>query len=349
MESSKNVAAEAQAKPRIGRPPKKRNEGDATEPPVKIQKKEAETPAVQHGARDGSVDLSPDVCIGECNCPPGWHERGKNKEGPSTSNNQEIGAPSDQKSTNQPINSTPDHPTKPIIQTSPLVKAPEPTIFEHATHDSHPIQVPQKIMDKPAAPRVPEPISQVPHNTYSDAASALLSTMNVTHDSHLLLGRSSKELMPKARKRTTRKGEKRLALLENSVRAHDPIREVNGYISIASETDRQPGGSEGTFLYDGLKKYGGASVVLDAKGNDSQFMRRSCEPNAILKHLIGSNGRLAILVLARKNLARRVEVTVPFDSDWKESAIPLKCAKHEENIDECPMEKERKEAMEGGN
>ncbi|EGT53674.1 hypothetical protein CAEBREN_16797 [Caenorhabditis brenneri] len=65
---------------------------------------------------------------------------------------------------------------------------------------------------------------------------------------------------------------------------------------MSTSSPSNPGGSEGFFLHDGIKTNGGVPIVLDAKGNDSQFMRQSCKPNAIWKHVVGSNARLAVSV-----------------------------------------------------
>lgn len=314
MDPSKNVPAEAQAKPGL---------------------------VVQHEdqARSdsrGSVELGERYCDEGCTCRA--HNNGNNNQG---------------KQDRPSISEIPSGQKMPVFYDPTPIQAPEPRINEatmiqvsEQAIQSLPIQVAQQIID--------EPIPQITRNTYSDCASALLSTMEITKNADLVIRRSPNEMMPKAKKRITREGKLGVALFK-PVKARHYIMEVNGLLSILSETDRPPGGLKGRFLYEGLKKSAGGdrfddvSIVLDANGHDSQFIRRSCEPNGILKHVVGSQSRLAVFVFSRVDLKRREEVTVPFDSDWKKSVLPLNCSEHEEDMDQCPMEKERKEAMEGGN
>uniref|UniRef100_A0A1I7ULV5 PHD-type domain-containing protein n=1 Tax=Caenorhabditis tropicalis TaxID=1561998 RepID=A0A1I7ULV5_9PELO len=188
-------------------------------------------------------------------------------------------------------------------------------------------------------------------NEYSKAAAQLLNSMPQTAGADTLLQDS--RLHKKARRMFVEENVEALVTTE-VVAIRQVILEVNGYVSMEAEAKRQPGGGNCVFVYDGLMKGTAGEetgngkqeyVCVDAKkkGNDTKFTRRSCLPNCVLKHVLGSQATLGIMVVATKDIHRNTEVTLPFDYDWVESEQVLECAEHMKNINACPFEKERRE------
>ncbi|CAL2038729.1 unnamed protein product [Caenorhabditis brenneri] len=186
-------------------------------------------------------------------------------------------------------------------------------------------------------------------NEYSKAAAQLLASMHQTAGADTLLEDS--RCHKKARRMFVEESVEALVTTE-VVAIRQVILEMNGYVSMSNEVKRQPGGGNAVFMYDGLMKGtsgeemgdGQELVCVDAKkkGNDSRFCRRSCIPNCVLKHVLGSQATLGIMIVATKDIHRNVEVTLPFDADWRDSDVPLECAEHLKELQMCPFEAERR-------
>ncbi|CAL2050989.1 unnamed protein product [Caenorhabditis brenneri] len=186
-------------------------------------------------------------------------------------------------------------------------------------------------------------------NEYSKAAAQLLASMDQTAgaDKFFEEARSHK----KARRMIV--DENVEALVTNQVVAiHQVILEMNGHVSMSNEVKRQPGGGNSVYMYDGLMNRtareemvnGQELVCVDTKkkGNVSRFTRRSCIPNCVLKHVLASQATLGIMIVATKDIHIDVEVTLPFDTDWRDSDVPLECAEHLKELQMCPFEAERR-------
>jgi hypothetical protein len=65
--------------------------------------------------------------------------------------------------------------------------------------------------------------------------------------------------------------------------------------------------------YNNLENF---SICVDSTtcGNISRFMRRSCQPNCNLKHLIDVNGQLHFIVVSICNIPKNVELTLPYEA-----------------------------------
>lgn len=186
-------------------------------------------------------------------------------------------------------------------------------------------------------------------NEYSKAAAQLLASMHQTAGADTLLEDS--RCHKKARRMFVEENVEALVTTE-VVAIRQVILEMNGYVSMSNEVKRQPGGGSSVFMYDGLMKGtsgeemgdGQELVCVDAKrkGNDSRFTRRSCIPNCVLKHVLGSQATLGIMIVATKDIHRNVEVTLPFDADWRDADVPLECAEHLKELQMCPFEAERR-------
>ncbi|CAO4363241.1 unnamed protein product [Caenorhabditis nigoni] len=189
-----------------------------------------------------------------------------------------------------------------------------------------------------AAQAFNRPVTQL--NEYSKLSSELLNSMPQTVGADILL-------------KDTRRHQKAKALADKLVTTGDVaprelILEVNGRVSMASEVQRSPGGGNGIFMYDGLMR---GIAGEDIMGRKQEFIciettnvsRRSCTPNCVLKHVLGSQATLGIFIVATKPIARSQEVTLPFDADWIQSDVPLQCVDHS-TPQTCPWEEERMRA-----
>uniref|UniRef100_A0A8R1HT69 SET domain-containing protein n=1 Tax=Caenorhabditis japonica TaxID=281687 RepID=A0A8R1HT69_CAEJA len=209
------------------------------------------------------------------------------------------------------------------------------------------VEPPKKaVLPRKSAPALEKRPPQL--NDYSKSAAALLATIQQTAGADVLLQESS-----------DMKRAKRMYVSENvealvttmMVNQRAVVLEVNGHVSMMNEVKRQPGGGGYVFVYDGLMKgttgedmgNGHEYVCVDTKrkGNDSKFTRRSCEPNCVLKHVLGSYSTLGIMIVATKDIPYNQEVTLPFDLDWGMSDQPLECADHVSNMSACPFEQQR--------
>ncbi|EFO84454.1 hypothetical protein CRE_18142 [Caenorhabditis remanei] len=113
------------------------------------------------------------------------------------------------------------------------------------------------------------------------------------------------------------------------------IMEMHGYVGM--EKEKREGST--VFMYEGLA---GRTISIDTR--ETEALRRSCCPNSVLKHVLGSRTLLGIMVVAIKDIPNNTEITLPFNSDWKDSDVPIECVEHQKNILECPFEKERLKA-----
>ncbi|KAF1746519.1 hypothetical protein GCK72_022975 [Caenorhabditis remanei] len=75
------------------------------------------------------------------------------------------------------------------------------------------------------------------------------------------------------------------------------------------------------------------------KDTIGMYIRRSCQPTCQLVHHFGTE--LHLVVEALKPLNGGDEVTLAHESDCLGSQHQLKCAEHEKNPDDCPMEQKR--------
>lgn len=205
-----------------------------------------------------------------------------------------------------------------------------------------------------SAPQYREPEPPKPKvlqlNEYSKAAAHLLASLPRTQ--------GAEQLLEDARERNKAK---RMFVSENVealvtteiINTRAVLIEMTGHISMAREVKRQPGGGGHIFLYDGLMKdaSGGDTgetqelIAVDTrrKGNDTKLTRRSCQPNCVLKHVLGADAVLGVMLVATREIPYNQEVTLPFDQDWVQNDQPLECAEHLHNMTQCPFEKKRRD------
>ncbi|VDM33395.1 unnamed protein product [Hydatigera taeniaeformis] len=109
-----------------------------------------------------------------------------------------------------------------------------------------------------------------------------------------------------------------LMLLEEYEHFIDPINDYNRYVMI-------------------YHNFGDRAVAINTSqyGNDARFIRRSCIPNCFLDHFIVCN-KLRIIIRTTQELMPGVELTIPFDFDYRSCRYTVKCACARSR---CPVQK----------
>ncbi|XP_037656962.1 histone-lysine N-methyltransferase SETD5 isoform X8 [Choloepus didactylus] len=94
-------------------------------------------------------------------------------------------------------------------------------------------------------------------------------------------------------------------------------------------------------------KFNGVEMCVDARtfGNDARFIRRSCTPNAEVRHMI-ADGMIHLCIYAVSAITKDAEVTIAFDYEYTNcSNYKVDCACHKGNRN-CPIQKRNPNAAE---
>ncbi|KAM5231663.1 histone-lysine N-methyltransferase SETD5 isoform 12-T15 [Hipposideros larvatus] len=94
-------------------------------------------------------------------------------------------------------------------------------------------------------------------------------------------------------------------------------------------------------------KFNGVEMCVDARtfGNDARFIRRSCTPNAEVRHMI-ADGMIHLCIYAVSAITKDAEVTIAFDYEYSNcSNYKVDCACHKGNRN-CPIQKRNPSALE---
>ncbi|XP_067396587.1 histone-lysine N-methyltransferase SETD5 isoform X2 [Emydura macquarii macquarii] len=93
-------------------------------------------------------------------------------------------------------------------------------------------------------------------------------------------------------------------------------------------------------------KFHGVEMCVDARtfGNDARFIRRSCTPNAEVRHVI-ADGMIHLCIYAVASIAKDTEVTIAFDYEYSICNYKVDCACHKGNRN-CPVQKRSPNAAE---
>nr|XP_033815124.1 inactive histone-lysine N-methyltransferase 2E isoform X3 [Geotrypetes seraphini] len=96
-------------------------------------------------------------------------------------------------------------------------------------------------------------------------------------------------------------------------------------------------------------KFHGLEMCVDARtfGNEARFIRRSCSPNAEVRHVI-EDGTIHLYIYSILNISRGTEITIAFDFDYGNCKYKVDCACLQENP-ECPVLKRSSEPTENIN
>lgn len=86
-------------------------------------------------------------------------------------------------------------------------------------------------------------------------------------------------------------------------------------------------------------KFNEVEMCVDARtfGNDARFIRRSCTPNAEVRHMI-SEGMIHLCIFAVTQITKDSEVTIGFDYEFNSCNYKVDCACHKGNQN-CPVQK----------
>ncbi|XP_075455783.1 inactive histone-lysine N-methyltransferase 2E isoform X9 [Ascaphus truei] len=84
-------------------------------------------------------------------------------------------------------------------------------------------------------------------------------------------------------------------------------------------------------------KFHGLEMCVDARtfGNEARFIRRSCTPNAEVRHVI-EEGTIHLYIYSVLSIPRGTEITIAFDFDYANCKYKVDCACFRENP-ECPV------------
>uniref|UniRef100_A0A8D1MKF8 SET domain-containing protein n=1 Tax=Sus scrofa TaxID=9823 RepID=A0A8D1MKF8_PIG len=93
-------------------------------------------------------------------------------------------------------------------------------------------------------------------------------------------------------------------------------------------------------------KFNGVEMCVDARtfGNDARFIRRSCTPNAEVRHMI-ADGMIHLCIYAVSAITKDAEVTIAFDYEYSNCNYKVDCACHKGNRN-CPIQKRNPNAAE---
>uniref|UniRef100_A0A8C3TDF2 Lysine methyltransferase 2E n=1 Tax=Chelydra serpentina TaxID=8475 RepID=A0A8C3TDF2_CHESE len=96
-------------------------------------------------------------------------------------------------------------------------------------------------------------------------------------------------------------------------------------------------------------KFHGLEMCVDARtfGNEARFIRRSCTPNAEVRHVI-EDGTIHLYIYSIQNIPKGTEITIAFDFDYGNCKYKVDCACLKENP-ECPVLKHDSEPTENMN
>ncbi|MBN3325847.1 SETD5 protein, partial [Atractosteus spatula] len=93
-------------------------------------------------------------------------------------------------------------------------------------------------------------------------------------------------------------------------------------------------------------KFNEVDMCVDARtfGNDARFIRRSCTPNAEVRHMI-ADGMIHLCIYAVNHISKDSEVTIGFDYEFNSCNYKVDCACHKGNQN-CPVQKHNLSPME---
>ncbi|XP_072239118.1 histone-lysine N-methyltransferase SETD5 isoform X2 [Leuresthes tenuis] len=86
-------------------------------------------------------------------------------------------------------------------------------------------------------------------------------------------------------------------------------------------------------------KFNNVEMCVDARtfGNDARFIRRSCTPNAEVRHMI-AEGMIHLCIYAVSQITKDSEVTIGFDYEFNSCNYKVDCACYKGNQN-CPVQK----------
>uniref|UniRef100_A0A914I6C5 SET domain-containing protein n=1 Tax=Globodera rostochiensis TaxID=31243 RepID=A0A914I6C5_GLORO len=169
-------------------------------------------------------------------------------------------------------------------------------------------------------------------NCYSRAVKVLMAQLPSGSRTHLALLQRLKNNAPLARQMYVAPNIEGLVATPGDlakVETGTPLIEYNGMISLLSEvqsrTPSKLNQHNFTLIYKGLGESKELFVDACRVVSDARAVRKSCRPNAAVKHAI-LDGQIHIYLVATTDIDKSTEITIPFDSDYWDSCVPVECA-----------------------
>ncbi|XP_043933967.1 histone-lysine N-methyltransferase SETD5 isoform X2 [Protopterus annectens] len=93
-------------------------------------------------------------------------------------------------------------------------------------------------------------------------------------------------------------------------------------------------------------KFSGLEMCVDARtfGNDARFIRRSCTPNAEVRHMIADR-MIHLCIYAIADICKDAEITIAFDYEYSNCNYKVDCACHKGNQN-CPIQNQKESPSE---
>ncbi|UMM14829.1 hypothetical protein L5515_002491 [Caenorhabditis briggsae] len=203
--------------------------------------------------------------------------------------------------------------------------------------------------------KVVEDCDEIFENTYSEDVIALLKTLHKKNSKTQKIRNYRAQNLRIRQFRLIQNSEdpedvKLLAL--SNVNPGTILLELIGHVALLTETPEDERSGKWMYTANFLTKNAQKSAFGDHRYpksifcidpiNECRFLRRSCKPNAHFDHFIDSEDVLRIIVTATHRIQENSEITLKFDRDFAiDSKQPLKCALHQINMSNCPVERKR--------
>ncbi|GIY30119.1 hypothetical protein CDAR_486611 [Caerostris darwini] len=136
-------------------------------------------------------------------------------------------------------------------------------------------------------------------------------------------------------------GKKKKLVCHYDLPRNTPVIEYKGKFLLASQFhDIHPLYNKRLYPYVLFYKIDQTEISVDASmyGNDARFVRRSCKPNAEIRHMV-YNGKLHLYLQSTKVIFSEDEVTVPLNFNQHDSIKEIECAC---GTEECPFKPKKK-------
>ncbi|ULU13897.1 hypothetical protein L3Y34_016420 [Caenorhabditis briggsae] len=203
--------------------------------------------------------------------------------------------------------------------------------------------------------KVVEDCDEIFENTYSEDVIALLKTLHKKNSKTQKIRNYRAQNLRIRQFRLIQSSEdpedvKLLAL--SNVNPGTILLELIGHVALLTETPEDERSGKWMYTANFLTKNAQKSAFGDHRYpksifcidpiNECRFLRRSCKPNAHFDHFIDSEDVLRIIVTATHRIQENSEITLKFNRDFAiDSKQPLKCALHQINMSNCPVERKR--------
>ncbi|KAH7729243.1 PHD finger protein [Aphelenchoides avenae] len=119
-----------------------------------------------------------------------------------------------------------------------------------------------------------------------------------------------------------------VATKKGGFQAGEPITEYRAHLHFVTDNlERFNVAPKNGLIYRGLGDDEKLAIYADASkaSSEARSARRSCQPNAKIRHAI-KDGRLHLLLVATEPIDETEEITIPFEKEYQLSSTPVSCA-----------------------